>query len=148
MPIITEGRAIIEAPPSAAWAALADYANDVLWRKAVNRMDQDPPGEVFEGAAVVEELRILGRVVQTRIEVHDVRPGSSFAWRAIDGSAAFGTRSVVPLGTDRCELRTWRQIGLTGADRLLQPLVAWVLRRAERADVRRAALVVEQARLA
>ena len=90
---------------------------------------------------------MLGRLTRTRIEVHDVRPGASFAWRAVDGTGAHGIRSIKPLGDDRCELRTWRQIRLAGADRLLQPIVARVMARTERGDVlRAAALVAERTR--
>lgn len=142
MPVITQGRAIIEAPASTAWGLLADYANDPLWRKAVSRMDQTPEGPVREGAHAVEELHIFGRTVVTRIELHDVQPGESFAWRAIDGPGAHGTRAIVTLGPSRCELRTYREITLRGLDRLLHPIVSWSMARAERADVRRAAALV------
>ena len=54
MPIVTEGRAVIDAPAQAAWAVLADYANDPLWRQGVDRMEQTPPGEALDGAQVVE----------------------------------------------------------------------------------------------
>ncbi len=147
MPIVTEGRAVIDTSAQIAWTVLADYSNDPLWRQGVTRMEQSPPGEVFDGAIVVEELHVLGRLTRTRIEVRDVRPGVSFAWRAVDGTDARGTRSLVPLGEGRCELRTWRQIRLRGADRLLGPLVAGVMARAERGDVHRAVgLVTERLR--
>lgn len=145
-PVTTKASTVIDAPAEAAWAVLGDYANDPLWRSAVARMEQTPPGPVHDGATAVEELHTFGRTVVTRIELHDVRPGAGFAWRAIDGTDAHGTRTVVSLGADRCEVRTHREIGLRGADRLLQPIVAWSMARAEREDLRRAAvLVVERA---
>jgi hypothetical protein len=143
-PITTKSRAVIEATAATAWAVLSDYANDPLWRHGVLRMEQTPPGAVHDGARVVEELRILGRTVRTDIEVRDVNPGSSFAWRALTGSDAHGTRSISPLGSDRCELVTEKHVCLAGSDRLLQPLVAWVIRRTERADARRAAAFVAE----
>lgn len=142
MPVVTQGRIVIEAPARTAWELLADYAHDPLWRAAVTRMDQTPPGPVQEGADVVEELHIFGRTVVTRIELHDVQPGTSFAWRAVDGPGAHGTRTIVPLGPNRCELRTYREITLSGPDRLLQPIVSWSMARAERGDMRRAAALV------
>ncbi|MGB4779990.1 SRPBCC family protein [Microbacterium sp.] len=140
--VLTRASAVIEAPADAAWAVLGDYANDPLWRRAVSRMEQTPPGIVHDGAQAVEELQTLGRTVVTRVELHDVLPGRSFAWRAVDGTDAHGTRAIVPLDDGRCALRTERRIGLTGADRLLQPLVSWVMARAERADLARAAALV------
>lgn len=142
MVIITEGRAAIAATPAQAWAFLADYANDPRWRTGVERMQQTPPGMVFDGAPVVEDLRLLGRLTTTHIEVFDVRPEVSFSWRAVDGSHARGTRTLAPRDGG-CELVTWREIALTGADRLLQPLVSAVMSRQERANVLRAARLIE-----
>jgi hypothetical protein len=144
MSIVTKGRVVVEAPAAATWRMLADYANDPLWRGAVSRMDQSPLGLVQDGVVVVEELRTFGRTVTTRIEVHDVRLGTEFAWRAIDGTDAYGTRTIIPLGPARCEIRTYREIGLRGADRLLEPFVSWSMARAERDDLRRAAALVER----
>lgn len=145
MTIITSGRVVIDATTAVAWAILADYTNDPRWRHGVERMEQTPPGEVFDHAPVVEELRILGRLVRTPIEVHAVRPGSSFAWRATDGTDTHGTRSIVALDDGRCELHTWRRIALTGADRLLQPVVSLIMSRNERRDLQRAAALVAEA---
>ncbi|MBA4248768.1 MAG: hypothetical protein C0444_10835 [Microbacterium sp.] len=144
VPVVTQGRAVIDVPASTAWALLADYANDPLWRKGVTRMDQRPQGLVCDGAHVVEELRILGRTVVTQIELHDVQPGTSFAWRAIDGPGAHGTRAIIPLGSARCEIRTYREITLRGLDRLLHPVVSWSMARTERDDLRRAAALVAE----
>ncbi len=140
--VVTKASAVIESSAETAWRVLGDYTYDPQWRGAVRRMDQSPPGMVHDGARAVEELRILGRTVVTRVELHDVRPGASFAWHAIDGSDAYGTRTLVALSEDRCELRTERHVRLTGADRVLRPLVAWVMAGAERADVARAAELV------
>lgn len=140
--IVTEGRVVIDASPAAAWILLSDYANDPSWRRGVSRMEQTPPGPVREGARAIEELTVLGRVTRTLVEISEVVPGRSFAWRAIDGTEAHGTRSIEPLPDGRCELRTWRAIRLVGADRWLEPVVAVVMARTERGDVRRAATFV------
>ena len=139
----TAGRVVIQAPASAAWEVLGDYAHDPAWRSGVSRMEQTPPGRVQNGATAEEDLRVLGREVRTRIELHDVRDGG-FSWRAVDGTHAHGTRTVAPLDSGRCELRTDREIRLVGADRLLAPLVRWAMSRAEHADLARAAALVER----
>lgn len=144
MPVTTAARVIIHAPRAAAWEVVADYANDPLWRGGVSRMDQTPPGEVREGAPVVEELRVLGRLVRTELEVWEVRTGEMFSWRATDGTNAHGTRTITTVDETTCELHTWRRIHLTGADRLLQPLVAWIFSRNERKDLRRVAHLIAE----
>ena len=143
-PIITAASASIRASADAAWAVLGDYANDPLWRAAVTRMDQTPPGPVHNGATALEEVRMFGRTVLTRVELHGVVPGLEFSWRAIDGIQAHGIRRIVPIGTDRCEVHTRREVWLRGADRLFQPLVAWSMARAERSDLHRAAAMIER----
>lgn len=143
-PIITTASAPIRASATAAWAVLGDYANDPLWRAAVTRMDQTPPGPVQNGATALEEVRMFGRRVLTRVELHDVVAGVEFSWRAIDGIQAHGIRRIVPSGTDGCEVHTRREVWLRGADRLAQPLVAWSMARAERSDLHRAATMIER----
>lgn len=143
-PIITTASAPILASADAAWAVLGDYANDPLWRGAVTRMDQTPPGPVHDGATALEEVRMFGRTVLTRVELHDVVAGREFSWRSIGGVQAHGIRRIVPIGTDRCEVHTRREVTLRGADRLLQPVVAWSMARAERSDLHRAAAMIER----
>ncbi len=139
MAIVTTSRAIIQAPPERAWALLSDYANDLRWRKGLQRMAQDRPGPVYEGAQVIEELVVLGRTVVSEVEVYDVEPGTAFSWRVGDGTAASGRRRLVPIDANRCELVLAKRLELAGADRLLQPIVALAVRRTERGDARRAA---------
>lgn len=136
-------RAQIAAPAATAWAVLSVYANDPRWRAGVSRMDQATAGRVHEGARVVEELRVLGRDIRSDVEVHDVVEGESFSWRVLGGADAHGTRRIVELAPDRCELVTEKVLVLRGSDRLLAPLIAWTVRRTEAADAKRAAALVE-----
>lgn len=138
----TQAVSRIESSLASASAVLGDYAQDPLWRRAVARMEPTPRGMVRDGTHAVEELRTFGRTVVTLVEVYDVEPGRGFAWRAIDGTDAHGTRILTALSDELCELRTERVIRLTGADQLLAPLVSWTLARAERADHGRAAALV------
>lgn len=107
-------------------------------------MEQSPSGPVFDGAQAIEELRVLGRSITTHIEVSDVRPLTGFSWRAVDGTKAHGTRALEELPDGKCLLRTERQITLQGMERLLEPLVGWLMNRTERKDVLRAAILVER----
>ncbi len=144
MTITTKAQVIINTSPDVAWTVLADYANDPLWRENVLRMEQSPSGPVFDGAQVIEELRVLGRNITTRIEVSDVRPFTGFSWRAVDGTKAHGTRTLEELPDGTCLLVTERQITLQGLELLLEPLIGWLMNRTEQADVARAAALVEK----
>ncbi|MFD2840596.1 SRPBCC family protein [Populibacterium corticicola] len=144
MTIKTTAQAIINASPDVAWTILADYANDPLWRENVLKMEQSPSGPVFDGAQAIEELRVLGRSITTHIEVSDVRPLTGFSWRAVDGTKAHGIRTLEELPDGKCLFKTERQITLQGVERLLEPLVGWLMNRTERKDVLRAAILVER----
>lgn len=139
-------RAMVAAPASDAWRLLSTYADDPLWRRGVSRMDQDPPGPVIDGARTTEVLRMLGRTMHNVAVVSDVRPGESFSWRVVDGVDADGSRRVIALGDDRSEIVIDKRVRLAPSDRMLRPLVALVLARTERGDVRRAVRLIEQRR--
>lgn len=137
--------ALVQAPAAQVWAFIEHYANDPRWRTGVSRMQQVTDGPVHAGAEVDEVIRILGRTIRSRVVVGSVEPGRSFTWRVIGGARASGRRWVRALDEHSSELGTEKTLLLTGADRILAPIVAAVTRRAELEDVRRAAALIESA---
>ncbi|MFG3406873.1 SRPBCC family protein [Streptomyces sp. NPDC048142] len=144
-PIAVRSSADVHAPAQFVWDFLRVYGNDLEWRSGLERMTQSPPGPVRDGARVEETLRVLGRVVESLVEVSDVREGHSFAWRVVEGATADGSRSVTATGEGRCRVDLVKRVTLTGSDRLLRPLIAAVITRTERGDARRIKQVLEQA---
>lgn len=135
--------ALVQAPADRVWEFVASYANDPLWRAGVSRMHQFTDGPVHAGAEVEEVLRILGRTIQSKVIVETVDPGRSFSWRVVGGVRASGRRWVRALDDRTSELHAEKLLLLTGADRLMTPIVAATTRRTERDDVRRAAALIE-----
>ncbi|GAA1979886.1 hypothetical protein GCM10009718_15910 [Isoptericola halotolerans] len=130
-------------PAAVAWEYLSVYANDLAWRAGLEQMTQEPAGPVHDGARVTETLRVLGRTVESAVEVSDVRPGRSFRWRVADGTAE-GSRTVTPTAAGSCRVDVVKVVTLSGSDRLLRPLVSVVITRTERQDLRRLRRTLER----
>ncbi|WP_258044971.1 SRPBCC family protein [Streptomyces sp. SM11] len=143
-PIAVRSSAVVQAPAGFVWDFLRVYGNDLEWRSGLERMAQSPPGPVRDGARVEETLRVLSRTVESVVEVSDVREGHSFAWRVVEGATAEGSRSVTATGEDACRVEIVKRVTLTGSDRLLRPLIAAVVTRTERGDLRRVQQILEQ----
>lgn len=144
-PIDVRSSVDVQAPAGFVWDFLRVYDNDLDWRSGLEKMAQSPPGAVREGARVEETLRVLGRAVESLVEVSDVREGHSFTWRVVEGANAEGSRSVTATGTGACRVDIVKRVTLTGSDRLLRPLLAVVITRTERGDAQRVKRVLEQA---
>jgi hypothetical protein len=80
-------------------------------------MAPSPAGPVAPGVITVEILR--------------------FAWRTIRGADADGARTVSPSGPGRCRVQLDLRVRPRGAQRLLTPLLRWMLRRNLHGDVQR-----------
>ncbi|MFF5828448.1 SRPBCC family protein [Streptomyces bacillaris] len=143
-PIAVRSSAVVQAPAGFVWDYLHVYANDLEWRSGLEKMAQTPPGPVRDGARVEETLRVLGRVVESVVEVADVREGRSFAWRVAEGATADGSRAVTATGEASCRVDIVKRVTLTGSDRLLRPVIAAVITRTERGDLRRVKHLLER----
>ncbi|MCR8942878.1 SRPBCC family protein [Streptomyces sp. OUCMDZ-4982] len=143
-PIAVRSSAVVQAPAGFVWDFLHVYANDLEWRSGLEKMAQTPPGPVRDGARVEETLRVLGRVVESVVEVADVREGHSFAWRVAEGATADGSRAVTATGETSCRVDIVKRVTLTGSDRLLRPVIAAVITRTERGDLRRVKHLLER----
>jgi hypothetical protein len=141
-PLTARSSTIVHAPAPFVWDFLRLYDNDLLWRSGLEKMAQDPPGPVRDGARVEESLRVLGRTVHSLVEVSDVHE-HGFTWRVTRGATAEGSRSVVPVDTGSCRVDIVKHVTLTGGDRLLTPLLTLVIRRTEHQDLQRAKELIE-----
>lgn len=142
-PIEIHARRTVHASADDAWSLLSVYAHDPRWRRGVSAMDQTPAGPVVDGARTIEILHMLGRTMRNVAEVSDVEAGAGFSWRVVEGVDADGSRRVVALGPGLCEIVIEKRVRLERSDRLLRPVIAWVIARTERGDLRRAARLIE-----
>jgi uncharacterized membrane protein len=124
-------------PPDAVWRLVSDYRLDPLWRVGVRSMAPSPAGPVAPGVTTVEILRFGGQTYHNEGLVTSVGPGLSFAWRTIRGADADGARTVSRSGPGRCRVRLDLRVRPRGAQRMLTPLLRWMLRRNLHGDVQR-----------
>ncbi|TYB64734.1 hypothetical protein FXF51_19940 [Nonomuraea sp. PA05] len=130
----------IACPAGRVWAIVADYGRDPHWRNGVETMAPRPEGVVRVGTTTAEVMRFAGRTYRNGGEVVQVEPGRSFAWRTTSGIDAEGGRLVEPLGADRCRFTFHvRVTPRATSEKLLEPVLRWLLRRSVRADIRRLA---------
>lgn len=138
---IIEERAI-ELPADPVWAVLGDYHRDPEWRTGVTSMtiDAEPPRT---GARTVELLKLGGRTYRNVGELTDVG-ALAISWRTVEGARAHGSRAVHPSATG-CVARLELAVTPGGAERLLAPVLARMLRRNMRRDLGRLAQLAAQA---
>lgn len=102
----------------------------------VSEMIPDPPGPPHNGTRVHEVLRTVGRTYFTDTVVSEVENGSSYRFSGIGTSGdVAGRRIVRPLGANRSSFTYEIELKLRGATRLVQPLVARIMRSSLRKDL-------------
>jgi uncharacterized membrane protein len=145
--IVMNAEVEVDRPARQVWALVADYGRDPQWRAGVATMDPSPPGPVVPGTVTAEILRVGGRTYRSAGEVLDVHPGSRFTWRTTSGADvdADGSRTVDPLGPDRCRVRLATRVRPRGVQWLLAPLLRGMLRRGLVADAQRLRALAEAA---
>ena len=130
-------------PAAEAWAVVSDYRRDPEWRSGVEEMIPEPRAPVRPGTITHETLRLLGRTWHNDGVVTEVIEGRSFAWRTTDGADAHGSRRVEALDTDRCRVQLELFVVPHGAEHLLRPVLARMLRHNLRGDVERLRAMIE-----
>jgi uncharacterized membrane protein len=136
---------VIERPAQVVWEVLADYGNDVLWRKGVTSMVPTPAGVVQAGTTTDEHMRVAGGAYHNVGVVTQVGPGLRFAWRTTSGADADGSRTVTATAAGACLVRLELNVRVHGAQRLAAPLFRATLRRTLTGDAGRLRALVETA---
>ena len=136
--------AVIARTAEEVWPVLADYRNDIRWRRGVRRMEPSPAGVVAVGTTTDEVIRLAGSTYRNRGLVTAVTPGSAFSWHTTAGADADGSRAITALTDDRCRVRLTLRVRVSGAQRLIAPLLSMMLRRNLSGDTDRFRRMMEQ----
>jgi uncharacterized membrane protein len=138
------GSVEIDRPASQVWAYVADYHNDTSWRAGVSQMRPSLTGPAQAGVTTHETLRLLGLSFRTDATIYRVEAGRLLEWRAHDRQKQLrGSRLVEPTGKRTCRFTEVVEVRLLGLLWPLGPLVAWLLRRQTRPDLRRLKQILE-----
>lgn len=132
----------IEAPAAAVWAVLADYARDPEWRADVSEMRPEPAGPAAVGTVTHEVMKVGGRTYRNTGLVGRVEAGRRLEWRTTAGADAHGSRTVEPLGGQRCRVTMELHVVPHGVNRVLAPVLRPMLVKGLRRDLQALAALV------
>ena len=128
----------IERPADEVFDYVADMAKNPEWQQGQRRCTwtSDPPLRI--GSTYDQEARFLGRRIVSSFEVVEYEPGRRIRIRSVGGSMPIDvTRTVEPLGSQRCRVMATVRGEAPGLIRLLGPLLPRLVGRSVRGDYRR-----------
>lgn len=129
---------IVDRPVQEVFPFLADAENNPRWQQGMRscRWVTDPP--ITVGSVYEQEASFLGRTITSTFEVVEFERGRSITIETIESTFPIRvTRSVTPLGRDRCRVSAIVRGDPSGVFRLFAPVLRWMVRRSVRADYRR-----------
>ena len=140
-----EESVLIARPAEAVWAAIADYAFDLKWRKGLTAMDPDPPGPAAAGTKVHEVVHNMGRDYVADTVVTDFDPGRSYGFEGEGTIGGLrGRRTVVAeQGGEAASFTYEIELTPTGASRLLRPVLPGMVRSGLRKDLEKLRSLLE-----
>lgn len=136
---------VIERSPDAVFAFVADAENNPRWQRGMRscRWVSEPPIDV--GSVYEQEASFLGRTIDSTFEVVALEPGRSITIETIESTFPIRvTRSVEPLGDDRCQVTAVVRGDPSGVFRVFTPLLRWMVQRSVRGDYRRLKILLER----
>lgn len=113
----------VDAPADQVWAILADYTRDPEWRSGVLEMRCEPEPPARVGAITHEVIRVAGRTYRNTGRIDSLDQGTRLEWHTTEGADANGSRTVRPLGGERCRVTLELNIVPHGINRLLAPML-------------------------
>ena len=137
MSVRVEESVSIEQSPERVWAAIADYAYDLQWRKGLTAMEPDPPGGPEVGTKVHEVVRNSGREYVADTVVTHAERGVAYRF---EGSGTIGGlkggRRVAPDGDGAAVFTYTIELEPHGRMRLLRPVLGPMVRSGLKKDLR------------
>lgn len=143
---------VIKRPSDEVFAFLETRSNDPLWMVSVLESQWlDPCGTDRAGATAVGRrgrmvMKIQGRPVEFLDEVTEYEPGRRIAHRTVEGPFPLNTACLCEPAEDGCRATVVGEAerlvpGVFGV--LIEPFVAWSIRRSFKADLARLKTILE-----
>jgi hypothetical protein len=127
-----------------AFRFIADAENNPRWQKGMRscRWTTTPPIRV--GSVYEQQAMFLRKSIVSTFEVVRFEPDQSITIRTVTSTFPIEvTRSVTPLGTDRCRVSAVVRGDPAGVFRIATPLLRPLVQRSVRADYRRLKALLE-----
>lgn len=128
----------ISRPADEVFAFVADAENNPTWQGGMRscRWATDPP--IAVGSVYEQEAAFLGRPITSTFEVVALEPGRSITIETTASTFPIRvTRSVAPVGDDRCRVSAVVRGDPSGVFRVFTPLLRRMVQRSVRGDYRR-----------
>jgi polyketide cyclase/dehydrase/lipid transport protein len=125
----------------------ADPSNAPEWYENIDSVTWKTKPPLQLGSIVAFEARFLGRRLEYTYEIAEYRAGERLVMRTRQGPFPMETTYTwSPLGVDRCRMRLRNRGEPAGFSRLVAPLMAPAMRRANRKDLSRLKALLEPRR--
>lgn len=128
---------------------VAEYAGDpdnaTAWYKNIARVEWRSPRPVTVGSQVAFQAQFLGRSLAYTYEVTELVPGERLVMQTADGPFAMATiYTWADEGDGGTRMQLRNRGRPSGFSRLVAPMLATAMRRANRADLERLKAILEQ----
>jgi hypothetical protein len=135
---------VVDRPRGEVAAYAMDPSHVTSWYKNITSVDLSTAGPLAVGSTMAFEARFLGRTLAYTYEVIALEQGRRLVMRTADGPFPMETTYLFEdsdNGGTAMTLRNWGEP--TAFSRLVAPLVAPAMRRANRADLKRLKAILE-----
>ena len=128
----------IDAPAAEVFAYIADMSRNTEWQKGMKecRWTSEPPLRL--GSTYDQVAGFMGKEIVSSFEVTEFTDGEQIRIESTGGSMPLDiTRSVEPLGDDRCRVRARVRGDASGVFSVAAPMMKTMVARSVKADYRR-----------
>lgn len=133
--IVTKIETTIDRPATEVFAYLSDFSKNPTWQNGMKSCEwiTEPPLRV--GSQYLQKAGFLGREINSTFEVVEFEAASRIKAHTIESTFPITfTRWVTPLDDQRCRVEALIEGDSSGFFRVIEPLVAPLVRRSIRRD--------------
>ncbi len=146
MSVDVETRTVIERPVAVVAGFAADPTNAPEWYENIARIEWRTAPSLKVGSVVAFEARFLGRTLRYDYEIIELVASERLVMRTSQGPFPMQTTYTWrSLGPDRTEMTLQNCGDPTGFSRLVTPMLAFAMRRANRKDLAKLKRLLEAA---
>ena len=125
----------IKRPAAEVFEFFADASNNVVWQRGMKSCEWTTEPPIALGSTYEQVAEFMGRPITSSFEVTGFEPGHSITIEAFASTFPIQvTRTVEPIGDDRCRVLAHISGGPGGSLKLLNPLTDRMARRSIEAD--------------